>query len=213
MLIMTCEKSAFSFWIHIPVGSCITLLCLLGNVPLLWIYARNKQTLKKKVFEVSFAVVDIVACVVYLHMLPFIGRSIAVNPACDSPLVYRIAVLLVTPFCVSAYSVLCLGVSIDRFNAVYFPIGYSSRRPRMLAALMAGCCVYTLSSVVDIFVNPFWVSNQLKRAFWFGLLVIMLVVMSVLYSAIILKLWSGRIKRSRKVAPVKTQTEVEMQNG
>ena len=73
---MSCGDNQHSVWFHISVGSCITIACLLGNAPLLWIYARNKQPLKKKLFEVSFAVVDIVACTLQIHTIPFIEGSI-----------------------------------------------------------------------------------------------------------------------------------------
>ena len=210
---MSCGESLHSLWFHIPVGSCITIACLLGNVPLLWIYARNKQTLKKKLFEVSFAVVDIVACTLQIHTFPLTSGKL-VDVLCDSaPFINRFH-FAIGALCIIAYSSLCLAFAIDRFWGVFFPIGYSNKRPRVVKNLIIACSLFSAVYVIDIslkLLNRLQVPLLLRELFRFGIFFAILVATIFLYTAIVFKLWSKGEVRNNQVAP--TVSTVEAQNG
>ena len=205
---MGCTENFHSLWFHIPVASCITIACLLGNVPLLWIYARNKQTLKKKLFEVSFAVVDIVTCTLQLHTYPLTTGRL-VDMLCDEALaVFNRVNVAIGNLCIMAYASLCLAFAIDRFWGVFFPIGYSNKRPRVVKNLIIAGGVFSVFYVLD---KSFTVTERLlipdilKEFFRFGLFFVILVATVVVYAAIIFKLWlSGRGKNNRVAPTVST---------
>ena len=201
---MSEKGSLIDIYYHILVGSAITIACLLGNVPLLWIFARNKQTLKKKLFEVSFAVVDIVACTLQIHTIPFIEGSLGNLIYDGAPLINAVQ-LSITIFCMAMYTFLCLGVSIDRFIAVYFPIGYSAKRPKFLKAWVIGCIF--VSAIFDVDTLVFMVSGVYSEAAGLNKVFMLLFCFSItgfVYICIICKLWKMESRSSNQVVPLST---------
>ena len=208
---MSCGENLHSLWFHIPVGSCITIACLLGNVPLLWIYARNKQTLKKKLFEVSFAVVDIVACTLQVHTFPSLSGRLN-NILCDNaPAINRVHAAIAS-LCIIAYSSLCLAFAIDRFWGVFFPIGYSNKRPRVVKNLIIACSLFSVIFVLETncrVMNHLQFPKMFRRLVRFGLLFMILVATVLLYIVIVIKLWKMGKVRTNRIAPTVNTLEVQ----
>ena len=99
----------------------------------------------------------------------------------------------------------CLGVSIDRFIAVYFPIGYSARRPKFLKAWVIGCI---LSSVLfDADTVVFIVSGVYNEEAGLHKVIVFLFCFSItgcVYICIICKLWKMGSRTMSQVAPLGT---------
>ena len=117
------SNKTISLWIHVPVAGGIALWCLLGNLPLLWMYTRNKKIADKKLFQLSLAILDIIACILWLPLIAFIQGKLA-----DQNCYINAAHVAVGGFCVSTYNHLDLSFAIDQFNVVYFPTTHKKRR-------------------------------------------------------------------------------------
>ena len=101
------------------------------------------------------------------------------------------------------YTFLCLGVSIDRLIAVYFPIGYSAKRPKFLKAWVIGCILPSILFDADTVVFAiFGVYNDgagLLKVLFF---LFCFFITGCDYVCIIYKLWKAGPKTSNQVVPL-----------
>ena len=150
------------------------------------------------------------ACMTQLHALPFTRGSLTSVLTCENPvpIMNHISTFLGSFFS-PAYASLCLAFSIDRFCAVYFPMTFSTKRPRLFIVLITACFLYSIIYSVETTFNPFGMPRLLAILFWLGTLVVMFVAIAVFYVAIVCKLWGMKRKTSNRVAPA-TSTDIQM---
>ena len=185
------DNYTFSLWVHIPVGSCIALLCLLGNLPLFWMYATAIKTLKDKLFEVSLAVVDVFACTFLLCSMTFIQGQVFVR-SCSVNTVW----ISTGIFCLYLHILLDFSVSIVRFLAVYFLATYKTRKLQMTGSLVVAS--FLLGSVAtSLGLTIRYIQGTITRTHMGVMVLLSLLILTnkvALYIAIISKLWKTRQK-------------------
>ena len=190
---LNCEEYTFSLWIHFPVWTGIALLCLLGNVPLFWMYATTFKTLKDKLFEVSLAVVDVIACTLLLGAMTFIQGHLI---TCTS--VINTAVVSLAMVCLYTYSYLCFSIATARFVAVFFPTIYKPRKFQMTIIFVVAS--FLLGTVTTLPGQGFgrakgFKNKALMQSIMFFIRLASVITTLSLYAAIFGRLW-----RSRKLA-------------
>ena len=174
----------------------ILLLGLLGNLPLLWIFTRSKKIRNEKVFQLTLAVVDLLALFtllpysVFQHFLPRV-----------------VAVYYLAFFCTivvgHAYHFTITLFTVFRYIAVYRPFKverlhskWSPRIPCVVAVYSVGNGIANVVlDLIEYFNRSYWMSRSLLL-FNFSQIFVSLCVMATLYVKIIWKLKTDPLSAS-----------------
>ena len=219
-LTLSCSHN-FTFLpcIHIPVACFIALLCLLGNLPLFWMYATTYKTLKDKLFEVSLGVVDVIACTLLLGVITFIQGNFLELIACS----INLACIALSMLCLLIYLFLCLSIAVVRFVAVYFPAKYKKWKFKItLSLVVASFLVGSLTTLMPFASNPD-TGKKVKTmiALNFSIRIVSVSTTLTLYMAIFVKLWRSRqivtgvrsaMMQLQQVVPNETDNGRDQQN-
>ena len=150
---LDCDEERFSLYAAVPnltqydvimlitVKVVTLLLGLIGNLPLLWIFTRSKKIRNEKVFQLTLAVVDLLALFtllpysVFQHFLPRV-----------------VAVYYLAFFCTivvgHAYHFTITLFTVFRYIAVYRPFESKAIHCRWSPRVPFIVCVYSLSNAV-----------------------------------------------------------------
>ena len=148
-------------------------------------------------------------CTVYINILPFLCGSLNEALYGERESVILQINFLVGPFLSAIYASLCLSFAGDRFCAVYFPISYKIRRPKLMVGMISASVAFSICFAADISLNIAWVPILWKSVLHFGSMVIIMLAITVFYLAIICKLWGMRPASSNRVVPA---TNMQMEN-
>ena len=187
----------------------ILLLGLLGNLPLIWIFTRSKKIRNEKVFQLTLAVVDLLALFtllpysVFQHFLPRV-----------------VAVYYLAFFCTivvgHAYHFTITLFTVFRYIAVYRPFESKSIHSRWSPKVPLIVCVYSLSNAVvnvgldliEFYNRNVWISFAML-ILNFSQIFVSLCVMATLYVKIIWKLktdpLSGSVHSAGQLIRVRRQ--------
>ena len=181
------------------------MLCgVIGNVLVLLVYRRDKKQ-SGAVYIITFAVLDLIACVVILPQYPMYELAETYEYHLADPEWLKAEGRLLW----LAYVFVQVTMALDQFLAVFYPFKHMKLRSALNRAMLALFAGFLALFCLMRYVLPVLVLNQHFYVLAFAFLSGMITLLSV-YPAVALKLYrQGRIKRpsnSRISAVIELQT-------